>query len=561
MIKWCRDFLDQTAPLIQGSHHQASHYAIKEGTLAVTLDNHVITALKEPEKLIGFQGEKASPETILLKNNGLHIEIQRNKNSSVGQSDYAGISDIVIEAALTTIMDCEDSVAAVDVEDKVLVYRNWLGLIKGELNASFIKKGKHITRCMNSDRHYQTATGSKLTLPGRSLMLIRNVGHLMTTDAVLDCHHQEIPEGILDGFFTALIASHDRKKNNLCRNSRTGSIYIVKPKMHGPEEVAFTCDFFHCLEQMLNLPEKTIKLGIMDEERRTSINLKACIHQARDRVIFINTGFLDRTGDEIHTSIKAGPVVPKNKMKNTSWIQAYEKRNVEIGLKSGFTGKAQIGKGMWPMPDRMADMLDVKIEHLLSGANTAWVPSPTAAALHALHYHKINVVNKQKGLIAAKIHTPVDELLSIPLQKNIARLTPETIQNELENNAQGILGYVVRWVNQGIGCSKVPDINNIGLMEDRATLRISSQHMANWLYHGICTEQQIMDTLKKMARVVDQQNVSDPDYVSMAPDFNQSVAFQTACDLIFKGQTQPNGYTEPLLHQARRKVKKLQQIK
>ena len=553
VIDYGRDLLDTAVPLDNGSHHAATGYQVVNQRLLVTLDNGSEARLANPEQLAGYLGTAENPASILLKNNRLYLEIQVDSAHQVGSTDKAGVKDIVLEAALTTIMDCEDSVAAVDAEDKALAYSNWLGLNKGTLEETITRGDKSFVRSMNPDREYLATDGSKLWLNGRSLMFVRNVGHLMTNPAILDAQGNEVPEGIMDGVITSLISLHDLKRTGGLSNSAAGSSYIVKPKMHGPEEVAFTNELFDAIEDTLGLERHTIKVGIMDEERRTSVNLKECIRAAKGRVVFINTGFLDRTGDEIHTSMHAGPFALKADLKAMAWISAYEDRNVDIGLACGLRGKAQIGKGMWAIPDNMADMMRIKIGHPQSGANTAWVPSPTAATLHAMHYHHVDVVAVQEQVSQRK-QASVDDILTIPLLGD-RQLTSEEIQLELDNNAQGLLGYVVRWVEQGVGCSKVLDINNVGLMEDRATLRISSQHMANWLHHGICSSGQIMETLKRMAAVVDGQNAGDADYVAMSPNFEQSIAFKAACDLVFKGDTQPSGYTEPLLHAYRQQAK------
>ena len=552
VIEFAKNFLDETIPLEDGSYQNVLGFDFSENQIYAILETGK-SKLKDLNQYVGYCDYGNEAYGLLYKNNNLHFEIQVDPNHPIGQTDKAGIKDILMESAITTIQDCEDSVAAVDGEDKTTVYRNWLGLMKGDLKESFDKNGSMMTRELNADRSYVTADGKDLTLPGRSLMLVRNVGHLMTNPGVLDAAGNEVPEGIIDAMFTICIAMHDLNKNGLYQNSKTGSIYIVKPKMHGPEEVQFTCDLFSAVEEALGLPQLTAKVGIMDEERRTTVNLKECIEVAKDRVIFINTGFLDRTGDEIHTSMEAGPMITKAEMKLHQWITQYENWNVDIGLETGFKGKAQIGKGMWPMPDEMLGMYNTKTMHPKAGANCAWVPSPTAATLHVIHYHQISVSDEQEAIMHRE-KASLDAILDIPVHKNPSEISSDEIRAELENNCQGILGYVVRWVDQGVGCSKVPDINNVGLMEDRATCRISSQHIANWLHHNLVSEEQVRDAMKKMALVVDEQNASDPLYKRMATSYD-GLAFEAACKLAIEGRVQPSGYTEPILHQTRLKSK------
>ena len=549
VIEFSKKFLDENIPLTQGSYKDITAFQIFDGKLQITLADQTQTTIEDDSKFIGYVGSTENPSGILLKNNLLHLEIQIDRNDSIGSDDPAGVKDVLVESAITTIQDCEDSVAAVDGIDKAEVYGNWLGLMKGDLSETFSKNGQSLTRTLNKDREYSDLNGNTFSLPGRSTMLVRNVGHLMTNPGILDANNEEVFEGIMDAMFTIAIGKHDVLSSGELSNSRAKSIYIVKPKMHGPEEVELTCDLFAAVEKAVGLDPLTVKVGIMDEERRTTVNLKECIKVAKERVIFINTGFLDRTGDEIHTSMEAGPFIKKSEMKQQPWISAYEDWNVDTGLETGFKGKAQIGKGMWPMPDEMLNMYETKTMHPEAGADCAWVPSPTAATLHALHYHQLNVPSVQEDL-TKRAKASLEDILEIPLLKDPENLSAEEIQAELDNNAQGILGYVVRWVDQGVGCSKVPDINNVGLMEDRATCRISSQHIANWLHHGLTNKDQVVETMKKMAKVVDDQNKGDPNYENMAPDYS-GYAFNAACDLVLEGRNQPSGYTEPILHSKR----------
>ena len=553
VIAFAKKFLDETIPLEHGSFNDVIGFEYADLNIVAHLDGGDKVKLRDESKYVGYSDNGNGAYSLLFKNNNLHFEIQIDNTHPIGQTDKAGIKDIYMESAITTIQDCEDSVAAVDGEDKTSVYRNWLGLMKGDLKESFNKNGSEITRQLEADRFYKSKDGDDLSLSGRSLMLVRNVGHLMTNPGIKDSNGDEVPEGIIDAMFTICIAMHDLNRNSKYQNSKTGSIYIVKPKMHGPEEVQFTCDLFSAVEEALGLPRLTVKIGIMDEERRTTVNLKECIEVAKERVIFINTGFLDRTGDEIHTSMEAGPMISKADMKLHQWIASYEDWNVDIGLETGFKGKAQIGKGMWPMPDEMLGMYNTKTMHPKAGANCAWVPSPTAATLHVIHYHQISVSAEQDSILTRE-KASLDSILDIPVHKNPSEITSEEIQAELDNNCQGILGYVVRWVDHGVGCSKVPDINNVGLMEDRATCRISSQHIANWLHHNLCTKDQVINAMKKMALIVDEQNKSDSSYSPMAPSYD-GLAFKAACDLAVEGRTQPSGYTEPILHQTRLKYK------